>query len=144
MGFAQIARTVGLPRTFLFSCLAGCEGTLQADRVGGRLGHHPTPIHSSHIQFVFWTPCQDAVRWYSLPAVFVHRARALDVFFLRAEPVVEQSCREREFDHQGVLPAARSADLFCSSRRGGFFARVLCFAGDDVVLSRLPYPEYRV
>src|SRR5215469_7228158 len=45
LGLAQARRAVGVPRASLFPDLERYQSPLQANRVGGGLGHHPAPLH---------------------------------------------------------------------------------------------------
>ncbi len=78
---AADGRTVDLPRTVVFFCVAGPEGALQTDGNRRGVGGAATVDEHGCFHLIFWTAGEIAFRRLAVSCFLFLRIGSLDIFF---------------------------------------------------------------
>src|SRR5262249_28118046 len=98
-------RPVALSGIVLFSGLAGYQGPLQADCLGGCLGDLAAVADHGDFSRPVWKDRPNLNGWSATGTVLLCGTRSLDIFFFYSDNVWEQFGQQCEPYHQSLFPS---------------------------------------
>src|SRR5882724_9848826 len=102
---AADGRTVDIPRTVVFFCVAGLEGALQTDGNRRDVGGAATVDEHGRFHLIFWTAGEIAFRRLAVSRFLFLRLGSLDIFFDGADNGNQRSGGKPAVNYKGIFPA---------------------------------------
>ncbi len=99
-------------------------------------------FNDGSLQHLFWKSSESSIRWDSLPHLYVYGPASLGIVCYCTQPGKPFVGSEYQYGDENLFSPHDPADLFHSSRRGGFLSSFSGIDRDDDLLQDHAYRLY--